>query len=69
MSQNSPGAKVARRAFVFQGRFRGFVSNLGHGLTTGAAEDERSGISTYSVTGVAFGYTPLSTSKQVIIQH
>lgn len=65
MSQNSPGAKVARREFVFQGRFRGFVSNLGHGLTTGAAEDERSGISTYS----AFGYTPPSTSKQVLIQH
>jgi hypothetical protein len=62
MSQNSPGAKVARRAFVLQGRFRRFFSNLGPGLTTGAADDDPSGISTYSVTGAAFGYTPLWTA-------
>jgi len=59
MSQNSPGAKVARRTFILQGRFRRFFSNLGPGLTTGAADDDPSGISTYSVTGAAFGYTPL----------
>ena len=62
MSQNSPGAKVARRAIVLRGRFRRFFSNLGPGLTTGAADDDPSGISTYSVTGAAFGYAPLWTA-------
>ncbi|MGA2117053.1 MAG: divalent metal cation transporter [Bryobacteraceae bacterium] len=62
MSHNFPGAKTARRAFVFQGRFRRFFSNLGPGLITGAADDDPSGISTYSVTGAAFGYTPLWTA-------
>ena len=62
MSQNSPGAKVARRAFVLQGRFRRFFSNLGPGLITGAADDDPSGIATYSITGAAFGYTPLWTA-------
>jgi len=62
MSQNSAGAKAARRAFVLQGRFRRFFSNLGPGLITGAADDDPSGISTYSVTGAAFGYAPLWTA-------
>jgi NRAMP (natural resistance-associated macrophage protein)-like metal ion transporter len=60
--RNSPGAKVVRRAIVLQGRFRKFFSNLGPGLITGAADDDPSGISTYSVTGAAFGYTPLWTA-------
>ena len=62
MSQISPGAKAARRAFVLQGRFRRFFSNLGPGLITGAADDDPSGIATYSITGAAFGYTPLWTA-------
>jgi NRAMP (natural resistance-associated macrophage protein)-like metal ion transporter len=62
LSQNSPGAKVARRAFVLQGRFRRFFSNLGPGLITGAADDDPSGIATYSITGASFGYTPLWTA-------
>ncbi len=62
MSEQSPGAKVARRAFVLQGRFRRFFSNLGPGLITGAADDDPSGISTYSVTGATFGYAPLWTA-------
>ena len=62
MSQSSPGAKVARRAFVLQGRFRRFFSNLGPGLITGAADDDPSGIATYSITGAAFGYAPLWTA-------
>jgi NRAMP (natural resistance-associated macrophage protein)-like metal ion transporter len=61
-SGKSPGAKAVRRAFVLQGRFRRFFSNLGPGLITGAADDDPSGISTYSVTGAAFGYTPLWTA-------
>ncbi len=43
-------------------RSRGFFSGLGPGLITGAADDDPSGISTYSVTGAAFGYAPLWTA-------
>ena len=35
---------------------------MGPGLITGAADDDPSGISTYSVTGAAFGYAPLWTA-------
>ncbi len=38
---------------------RGFFANLGPGLITGAADDDPSGISTYSVAGASFGYLPL----------
>ncbi|MGA2040135.1 MAG: divalent metal cation transporter [Bryobacteraceae bacterium] len=62
MSQNLAGAKAARRAFVLQGRFRRFFSNLGPGLITGAADDDPSGIATYSITGASFGYAPLWTA-------
>ena len=40
---------------------RGFFANLGPGLITGAADDDPSGISTYAVSGAAFGYAPLWT--------
>ena len=43
-------------------RFRRFFGRLGPGLITGAADDDPSGISTYSVTGAAFGYAPLWTA-------
>ena len=43
-------------------RFRRFFGQLGPGLITGAADDDPSGISTYSVTGAAFGYAPLWTA-------
>ena len=39
-----------------------FLSHLGPGLTTGAADDDPSGISTYSVSGASFGYAPLWTA-------
>ena len=39
-----------------------FFGRLGPGLITGAADDDPSGISTYSVTGAAFGYAPLWTA-------
>jgi Mn2+/Fe2+ NRAMP family transporter len=38
---------------------RRFFANLGPGLITGAADDDPSGISTYAVTGAAYGYLPL----------
>ncbi len=41
---------------------RGFFANLGPGLITGAADDDPSGISTYSVAGATFGYAPLWTA-------
>ena len=39
-----------------------FFSNLGPGLITGAADDDPSGISTYSVAGAALGYSVLWTA-------
>jgi|RhiMetdeSRZDD1v2_1073273.scaffolds.fasta_scaffold116965_2 NRAMP (natural resistance-associated macrophage protein)-like metal ion transporter len=42
--------------------FRRFFSELGPGLITGAADDDPSGISTYSVAGATFGYLPLWTA-------
>lgn len=41
------------------GRLRRFFGELGPGLITGAADDDPSGISTYSVAGAAFGYGQL----------
>jgi NRAMP (natural resistance-associated macrophage protein)-like metal ion transporter len=41
---------------------RRFVGNLGPGLITGAADDDPSGISTYSVAGASFGYSFLWTA-------
>jgi NRAMP (natural resistance-associated macrophage protein)-like metal ion transporter len=43
-------------------RLARFFGRLGPGLITGAADDDPSGISTYSVTGAAFGYAPLWTA-------
>jgi NRAMP (natural resistance-associated macrophage protein)-like metal ion transporter len=43
-------------------RLRRFFAELGPGLVTGAADDDPSGISTYSVAGAAFGYAPLWTA-------
>ena len=39
-----------------------FFRTLGPGLVTGAADDDPSGISTYSVAGAALGYGPLWTA-------
>ena len=44
------------------GRVGRFFADLGPGLITGAADDDPSGISTYSVTGAAYGYIPLWTA-------
>jgi NRAMP (natural resistance-associated macrophage protein)-like metal ion transporter len=43
-------------------RIQRFFQELGPGLITGAADDDPSGISTYSVAGAAFGYTSLWTA-------
>jgi NRAMP (natural resistance-associated macrophage protein)-like metal ion transporter len=39
-----------------------FIASLGPGLITGAADDDPSGISTYSVAGAAYGYSVLWTA-------
>jgi len=44
------------------GPLPGFFHNLGPGLITGAADDDPSGISTYSVAGATFGYAGLWTA-------
>ena len=43
------------------GRIHRFFAELGPGLITGAADDDPSGVSTYSVTGATFGYGQLWT--------
>src|SRR5258706_8208941 len=43
-------------------QIRRFFADLGPGLITGAADDDPSGISTYSVAGASFGYAPLWTA-------
>src|ERR1700692_4904350 len=42
--------------------FQRFFRDLGPGLITGAADDDPSGISTYSVAGAAYGETSLWTA-------
>ena len=54
------GKQVAEE--VSPRRVRDFFAELGPGLITGAADDDPSGISTYSVTGALFGYAPLWTA-------
>ena len=57
------GARGFRTAATFlPSRLRGFFADLGPGLVTGAADDDPSGISTYSVAGATFGYGPLWTA-------
>lgn len=47
-------------------KFLKFLSNLGPGLTTGAADDDPSGIATYSQTGAQFGYGQLWTALYML---
>ena len=45
-----------------RGRVRRFFANLGPGLITGAADDDPSGISTYSTAGASYGFGLLWTA-------
>src|SRR5437016_3521234 len=57
--------KKAKKGATIQVPPRGvrhFFADLGPGLITGAADDDPSGVSTYSVTGASFGYAPLWTA-------
>lgn len=59
--QLSEMAKQKKPA-VQRNKFKKFLSILGPGLTTGAADDDPSGIATYSQTGAQFGYGLLWTA-------
>jgi Mn2+/Fe2+ NRAMP family transporter len=59
---NSPAKKQAESRKPATDRVRRFFADLGPGLITGAADDDPSGISTYSVAGASFGYMPLWTA-------
>src|SRR5271154_2636712 len=54
----NPPAKTVKHAKGMP-LLRRFFSVLGPGLITGAADDDPSGISTYSVAGAAYGYVTL----------
>src|SRR6266404_6519335 len=63
MTENKKAAPVKEKiGKISPRRVRAFFGELGPGLITGAADDDPSGISTYSVTGVSFGYAPLWTA-------
>src|SRR3984885_9241171 len=47
-------------------KFWRFITLLGPGLTTGAADDDPSGIATYSQTGAQFGYGQLWTALYML---
>jgi NRAMP (natural resistance-associated macrophage protein)-like metal ion transporter len=53
--------EILKRAGPANGLQR-FLSELGPGLVTGAADDDPSGISTYSVAGASYGYATLWTA-------
>jgi hypothetical protein len=67
IQESLPKAKLPRKTAdkskpENNGPIHRFFANLGPGLITGAADDDPSGISTYSVAGAAFGYAPLWTA-------
>src|SRR5689334_5553417 len=62
MPARTPEPRPRARDNRGRSSFLGFFRNLGPGLITGAADDDPSGISTYSVTGATFGYAPLWTA-------
>src|ERR1700759_5133355 len=47
-------------------KIKGFWRILGPGLVTGAADDDPSGIATYSQTGAQFGYGQLWTALYML---
>src|ERR1700719_4058111 len=53
---NTPGRHLAAPSIVSASRPAGFLKSLGPGLVTGAADDDPSGIATYSQVGAQFGY-------------
>src|SRR5580658_10861727 len=61
MSHTIDSPKPESRVHSTRG-LQGFLGELGPGLVTGAADDDPSGISTYSVAGASLGYSTLWTA-------
>jgi NRAMP (natural resistance-associated macrophage protein)-like metal ion transporter len=53
---NTPGVRLAAAPIMPPLKPVGFLKSLGPGLVTGAADDDPSGIATYSQVGAQFGY-------------
>lgn len=62
MPQTDDEVMAASRATNKDGKSSSFLSKLGPGLITGAADDDPSGISTYSTAGAAYGFGLLWTA-------
>ncbi len=62
MTKKKQASSRSKKSTATVRRVRAFFGQLGPGLITGAADDDPSGISTYSVTGATFGYAPLWTA-------
>jgi NRAMP (natural resistance-associated macrophage protein)-like metal ion transporter len=60
--QGRGAAQLAENETRRRGRVRSFFANLGPGLITGAADDDPSGISTYSTAGAGYGFGLLWTA-------
>jgi NRAMP (natural resistance-associated macrophage protein)-like metal ion transporter len=58
----SRNARLSEQPTVSHHGLQRFLADLGPGLITGAADDDPSGISTYSVAGAAYGYATLWTA-------
>lgn len=58
----TPSSQLAEKAKQKPGHLHRFFSELGPGLITGAADDDPSGISTYSVAGASLGFSQLWTA-------
>lgn len=61
MSELRTKPEVSKQGISSNGLQR-FLAELGPGLVTGAADDDPSGISTYSVAGASYGYATLWTA-------
>ena len=66
-SRASPGTRTLRRPgggiiCRVRDRLSALIGDLGPGVITGAADDDPSGISTYSMAGASFGYSFLWTA-------
>jgi hypothetical protein len=66
VGQLMPKINVPTSPSLEERSFQRFFSNLGPGLITGAADDDPSGVSTYSVAGATFGELPTSLTHPPI---
>jgi NRAMP (natural resistance-associated macrophage protein)-like metal ion transporter len=62
----APAKPTGTMAVIGKLKFNRFLRILGPGLITGAADDDPSGIATYSQTGAQFGYAQLWTAVYLL---